>query len=477
MSSESGVLLGSQEPTLHVVPSRSGSLGEEAVELAASVGLHLDPWQRLVVESTLSVRDDGKWAARDVGVIVPRQNGKGSILECLELAGLFLLDERLILHSAHEFKTSQEAFLRVRQLIEGSRELEKRVRRIRTANGEEAVELVSGARLRFMARSAGSGRGFSADRVILDEAYRLSPQMMQALYFTLSARQNPQVIYASSSPPEIDEWSEQIRNMKARAESDDPGRLVWAEWSNPADVDPEDREAWARANPGLNVERDNGSQLTEDDLEGELQTFRHNLDSFLVERLGVWRSTSLSSKIPQRVWEAAKVDVSPDSTSACFALDISPDRSSAAIAVCDEQTVELADYRNGTDWVVSRCIELHDKWSPRGFVVDGAGPAAGLVPDLESAGLKVVVTSARDYAGACGRIYDALTNEQLSHTGQAALSAAVLGAATRVLGDAWAWSRSKSQVDIAPLVAATLALWGAATLEVEEAPDPVLAVW
>ena len=48
-----------------------------------------------------------------------RQNGKGTILEALELAALFLFpDVRLILHSAHEFKTAAEAFLRVRTLIE-----------------------------------------------------------------------------------------------------------------------------------------------------------------------------------------------------------------------------------------------------------------------------------------------------------------------------------------------------------------------
>ena len=34
------------------------------------------------------------------------------------------------------------------------------------------------------------------------------------------------------------------------------------------------------------------------------------------------------------------------------------------------------------------------------------------------------------------------------------------GATKRPLGDAWAWSRKNSTVDISPLVAATLALWG-----------------
>ena len=58
-------------------------------------GLVLDPWQELVVDGAHGVREDGKWAAFEVGVNVPRQNGKGGILEARALAGLFLFGERL----------------------------------------------------------------------------------------------------------------------------------------------------------------------------------------------------------------------------------------------------------------------------------------------------------------------------------------------------------------------------------------------
>ena len=84
---------------------------------------------------------------------MPRQNGKGAILEAIELAGLFLFGEQLILHSAHEFKTAQEAFRRVLQLVENTDHLRKRVARVRTSHGEEGIELTTGARLRFVARS------------------------------------------------------------------------------------------------------------------------------------------------------------------------------------------------------------------------------------------------------------------------------------------------------------------------------------
>lgn len=95
---------GHQIPRVTCWPQHVTSAGHEAVDLAASAGLILDPWQAFVLEHALGERGDGQWAAFEVGLVVPRQNGKGSVLEARELAGLFLFGEELILHSAHEFQ-------------------------------------------------------------------------------------------------------------------------------------------------------------------------------------------------------------------------------------------------------------------------------------------------------------------------------------------------------------------------------------
>jgi hypothetical protein len=68
--------------------------------------------------------------------------------------------------------------------------------------------------------------------------------------------------------------------------------------------------------------------------------------------------------------------------------------------------------------------------------------------------------SAQEHAKACGTFFDACEQQTLRHLGSSELTAAVKGAAKRPLGDAWAWSRKASSVDISPLVAVTLALWG-----------------
>src|SRR5499427_4923258 len=99
-------------PRLLVAPDYRSSAGQEAIELAQLAGLYLDPWEALVLEHALGEGDDGRWAAAEVGLCVPRQNGKNAVLEARELAGLFLLDEHLTIHSAQHFKTAKEHFLR-----------------------------------------------------------------------------------------------------------------------------------------------------------------------------------------------------------------------------------------------------------------------------------------------------------------------------------------------------------------------------
>jgi hypothetical protein len=137
-------LRGSQEPRVAHWPEYVSSAGEEAIELAQLADLHLDPWEQLVLAHSLGERPDGKWAAFEVGLVVPRQNGKGTILEARELAGLFLLGEKLLIHSAHEQATSSEHFRRLLTLIEGVPEFERRVLKAPQGKGAEAIELRGG---------------------------------------------------------------------------------------------------------------------------------------------------------------------------------------------------------------------------------------------------------------------------------------------------------------------------------------------
>ena len=130
-------------PRIAYAPEHHSSAGQEAIELAALAGLVLDPWEAMVLDAALAEGPDGRWAAADVGLCVPRQNGKDAVLEARELAALFLLGEELTIHSAQHFKTAKEHFLRLVALVEGTPELERRVRRvIRASDDSFRVEWV-----------------------------------------------------------------------------------------------------------------------------------------------------------------------------------------------------------------------------------------------------------------------------------------------------------------------------------------------
>lgn len=452
-----------QRPRVSRIPPRLSSAGREAVELAASCGLILDPWQAFVLDGGLGERYDGKWSAFEVALIVSRQNGKGSILEARELAGLFLFGERLILHSAHEFKTAAEGFLRIEQLIDGSDDLRKQVRTITRSHGSEGIELLNGARLRFVARTRGSGRGFSGDLVILDEAYALTNASMGALLPTLSARPNPQIWYTSSAGTAD---SEVLTAVHARGEGDgvEP-RLAYFDFSADPKASLDDRAAWRQANPAF------GIRIGEEFIEGERRALSD--DDFARERLGIWsHGYAASAVIPASTWAALGSPMSEVVGSVAFAVDVAPDRHSAAIAAAGMRAdglehVEVVDYRTGDPtWIVDRLKGLQSSIDSVATLLDPSSPAGSFLPALEFAGVDVTLVTARELGQACGAFYDSAMAGTMRHLGvdaQPQLAAAWAGAKKRNLGDAWALDRKTSTDDICPAVAAVLARYGFTT--------------
>jgi phage terminase large subunit-like protein len=451
-----------QLPSRETLPQEStSSSGQDAIEFAASVGLFLDPWQQHVLRRALGERADQKWSAFEVVLLCPRQNGKGAILEALELAGLFLFGERLIVHSAHKFDTAQEHFLRLRTLIDGSDDLRRQVAKVLTANGKESIVLRSGARLKFVARSRGAARGFSGDRIVFDEAFNLPAEVIGSMLPALSARPNPQVWYTSSAPHSD---SQVLHALRRRALSDEPGRMYFAEWGCEPGVDPQDRDAWAVANPSL------GIRISEEFVENELATMAGVGDEFARERLGVPSAEDGAHGVfPPGMWGALADSRSKVAGPVRVAVDVTPDMAWTSFAAAGPGAdgrwhVELIDRQPGTGWAVERGVELSARYGP--LVVDPKSPAAGLMLELERAGARLQQVSTADVIAACSTFERSVREGELVHLGQSPLDAAVASAAVRPLGDAWIWTRTRSTVDVSPLLAVTLAFWACGAREV-----------
>jgi hypothetical protein len=106
--------------------------------------------------------------------------------------------------------------------------------------------------------------------------------------------------------------------------------------------------------------------------------------------------------------------------------------------------------------------------------VDPRSPAATLIAPLTDAGVEVTEPSAHDVAVMHGGFLDALNSGRLRHASQPELTAAVRAGSTRPLAGAQAWERRGQSTDVAPAVAAELALWAWTTRKPPRVP---LAAW
>lgn len=460
MSWQSVALLGSQTPRVRKVPPYATSGGQDAIELYESSGQTLDPWQKIVLEDGCGELPGGRWAAFEVATIVPRQNGKGTIIEARELAGLYVFGSNLLLHSAHEFKTAAEGFRRIKFVIDNTDDLRRKVKKITEAHGEEGIELMNGARLRFMARTRGSGRGFSADDLFLDEAYELSSASVAAMLPTLSARPNPQIWYFSSAPLRD---SDQLRKIVKRGRSDEPARrLAYNEWSAPRDASFDDLDALAQANPGLGIRLSTEFCETERDAMDEVEYAR--------ERLGIEEDVTGSTVIDMRVWAQLQNKAALDGP-IVIAFDMDNERAHTSIAAAgglpgDLVQAELIDNRTGHPyWLVDRILDLKRRHRPVKILVNGNSPANTEVTKLEDKGVEIYRVSAPEMVTACGQFYDHCRSDpDHSPTGRfapnPALNNSIANARKRELGDGWAWARRDASADISPVVSITLAMWG-----------------
>lgn len=511
---------------------------QDLLEWAAEYGYDLDEWQSWYLTELCGTTPEGTWSSFENYLVVSRQNGKNQILEVRELGGLFILGEKMLIHTAHEFKAATEHFRRVRDTVTNYDDLRRRVKSIVTSHGEEAIELkpaptlifgsngrrvrrMVGARLRFLARSRGSGRSFTADCVVYDEAMILSDEVVGASLPTMSAVANPQVIYTASAGYQD---SVQLGSVRRRVQRGDP-TLMGAEWSIsphndmcPRDEirgrktnryitctrhdDRDDPRSWAKANPAL------GNRIAFAHVAKEMASM--SMTTFDRERLGVgdWPSEDAAwAVISEEHWQAcAMADPGGATRPVVFAFDVDPDMISATIASCWERPatpspsraeIEMTAMtlaaagplhpgsrlsmgesarpvveiprgcsREGTAWIIPRLVELRRKWRPVAIIAPKNGPAAGLVDEAVNAGLDVTWATSADEAAAFSLFVTSARkgrNGGLVHLGREhapGLWSSVASAETRDVGDGGkAWCRRDSESDITPVTACTLAMW------------------
>lgn len=488
-------LIGSQVPRYNITPAPAGFSTEDAelaIAFAAGYGLQADEWQETVCESWLRRTKRGLWCASTWGITVSRQNGKNGSLEIVELYGVVALGLKF-LHTAHEVKTARKAFSRLKFFF-GEKandptakfpELNALVREIRNTNGQEAIILHNGGSVEFIARSKGSGRGFTVDVLVLDEAQDLQDHELEALLPTTSAAPSgdPVTIFMGTPPKDTGEVGEPFVRARDGAVDGSDKRIAWVEFSADGDVSTmkadelerfvRDRKNWAAANPAL------GTRINLTTIEAELARF--SAVSFARERLNMWPAAgTATAAISATAWDARRLEVVPEEWPlAAIGVDMNPERTqiTMTMAAFSDMGVHLelpsnapgaaAPSQELVDWIFQRAR----KRIP--VVMDAYSPARSLEPLLKKKGCKVFILGPAELSQACGGLSDAvLKDKTLTHFDQEALNASLAGAYKEPFGKggAWKWNRKTFEVDLTPIMAATCAHFGAVKFGKKRAP-------
>jgi hypothetical protein len=444
----------------HVVPPL-GMVGSSFPSVEATcreLGLTFDPWQADLNRLILAKDAAGLYAADTVAMSIPRQAGKTWDVGALVFADSIIHPKTTTVWTAHRFPVARETFNELRAVAMTPKLAHHiDVDEITTGSGNEMIPFRNGSRILFKARERGAIRGFSkVRRLILDEAQILQERALSDLAPTQNQAWNPQIILMGT-PPKVEDPSEVFTRLREEALTGEAEGLLYVEFAADPGSDPDDREAWLKANPSF-PGRTN---------ERAMRRLRRILsgDDWAREGLGIWSDLTAAAAFGVGNWEAC-AGVRPDGlTIGGLAVAVSYDLSKSAIGAAGVSDDGLAygkplQHGPGTDWVVGRALELQQQHGVE-VVIDGRGPAADLIDPLKDAGVRLKVADTVDVLDAYSGIQKAVRNRRFVHESFVELDAAARSAVPRTVGDRHAWGRKQSDSDISPLEAVTLAVWAA----------------
>lgn len=317
---------------------------------------------------------------------------------------------------------------------------------------------MNGSRILFGAREAGFGVGFAdVGMLVLDEVQRATTKTMDDLLPTTNAAANPLVLCMGTPPRPTDDGEvfTMFRTEALQGESED---VLYVELGASERFDLSDEsEFWRQlrqVNPAFPHRVGERAILRNKKGLGE--------DSVYREVFGLWDEISKQfSPLNGPMWRES-VDVGPtDGTKPdALAVDMSHGRE-ISVGACwlEDTSAHIEEVWAGVDepaaveWVVSRA----GRRLP--VMIDGQSPASSMIPALRARGVKIYTGNAADMQRACGLVSSDLEAGRLTHADQEALNDAREGARKRAIGAAggWGYDRKDGSVNIAPLVAVTLA--------------------
>ena len=414
------------------------------------------PWQQLVADVGSEYdRATGTPYYREVQVTVPRQAGKTTLVLTWKVQRCLGWGKpQWIAHTAQTGFDARKKLIDDEAPMLTASPLAKTIKRVTRAAGQEAISFTNGSRIDVLATSLQAGHGRTYHAGLIDEAFAdTDDRREQALLPTMATHRDAQLLIVSTAGTEQSTYLRRKVEVGRQAvlEDADSG-VAYFEWSAGDDDDPDDPRTWWNCHPALGFTID----------EAVIAHARRTMSDGEFRRafLNQW-TTNDERVIPAMAWDAVNGPNHAGSGTMTFGVDVNEDRSSAAIvAVSSDRVVEVVEHRPGTGWVAERVGEIDQRQGGSAvWAMDESGPVGSLVPELRRHVATLVTVKGAELTKASASFYDSVADATVKVRRHPSLDAAVAGAARRVSGDAWAWSRKAGSTDSSPLLAATVALW------------------
>lgn len=438
------------------------------VAKCAEIGVTFDEWQNGLGIISLGKRKDGKYAATVGGVVlsIPRQVGKTFFVGMIVIALCLLHPGLTVLWSAHRTRTTTMTFGTLKAMT-SRKKIKPLMLDPRNTNGEQEIRFRNRSIIMFGAREDGFGRGFDeVDVEVFDEAQILTQKALEDMVpaANQSRQESGALLFFMGTPPSPKNPSEEFASRRTKALDGKSQNMVYVEFSADQDADPDDQKQWAKANPSFPIRTPVESmermreQLTDD-------------DSFKREALGIWDPAESSRVIDEITWGLQGDPASMAIQRLTLSIEVPPNRKTASVGFAGQRAdgkwhMELDEERGGVDWAIPWVVARAEKNRLHAVVVD---EMAGLTEQkrgrhfLRGTDIEVTLAAAegRDMAIACSAVYDGIHERTVFHTDQPQVNVALSVATKRPLAGSWAWNRKNPTSNISPIVAESLALWGA----------------
>lgn len=344
-----------------------------------------------------------------------------------------------------------DTFRKVCDVIESTPQLNAQIKQIRVANGQESVELISGARYEIVAATRDGSRGKTADLLFVDELREVDESAWTAARPITRARPNSQILLTSNAG---DAFSTVLNDLRTRALSYPPKSMGFWEYSAEDFCRLDDKNGWYQANPAL------GYLITEDTIAEAIAT--SSVESSRTETLCQWVS-ALRSPWPYKAFEDLTVQdlqIQPGRTT-IFAIDVAVTKKQASLVA--GQILEdgrlavgvIAQFQSSTAVdELKIAVEVNEwarKYRPRMICYDKY-TSMSVAERLSMSGQKTQDMSGQVFYQACGDLLDAIVNQRLIHSGQQSLVESMNNCAAKEVDYGWRIVRRKSAGDVSAAI-------------------------